>query len=84
MQSSPVSCCFFPPKSKQSPQHPVLCVTFRNKLLFYSDELVPRSTPKVEDHPLSAVPYSLFNIFTTLILEYFLVTGGAINAVILG
>jgi hypothetical protein len=32
---------------------------------FYSEELLaPRPTPKLEDHPLSAVCDCLFNIFT--------------------
>jgi hypothetical protein len=38
-------------------------VIFRNKLIFYGEELlVPRPTPKLEDHPLSAVRDGLFNI----------------------
>jgi len=36
---------------------------FRNKLTFYGEELlVPRPTPKLEDHPLSAVHDLLFNV----------------------
>jgi hypothetical protein len=39
-------------------------VTFCNKLIFYGEELLaPRSTPKLEDHPLSAVRDCLFSIF---------------------
>jgi hypothetical protein len=39
-------------------------VTFRNKLIFYGEELLaPHPTPKLEDHPLSAVRDCLFNIF---------------------
>jgi hypothetical protein len=39
-------------------------VIFRNKLIFYGEELLaPRSTPKLEDHPLSSVRDCLFNIF---------------------
>jgi hypothetical protein len=35
---------------------PRLLVIFRNKLIFYGEELLaPRSTPQLEDHPLSAV-----------------------------
>jgi len=35
---------------------PRLCVTFHNKLVSYSEEfLVSRPTPKLEDHPLSAL-----------------------------
>ena len=37
--------------------------TFRNKMRFYGEELTPRPTPKLEDHPLSAVRNCLFNIF---------------------
>ena len=37
---------------------------FRNKIQFYSEELLaPRATPRLEDHPLSAVHECLFNIF---------------------
>ena len=36
---------------------------FRNKATFYDELLAPRPTPKLEDHPLSAVRYCLFNIF---------------------
>ena len=37
---------------------------FRNKGNFYGEELLaPRPTPKLEDHPLSAVRDCLFNIF---------------------
>jgi hypothetical protein len=43
---------------------PNLHVRFRNKLIFYGvDLLAPRPTPKLEDHPLSAVRDCLFNIF---------------------
>jgi hypothetical protein len=39
-------------------------VIFRNKLIFYSEELLAsRPTPKLEDHPLSAIRNCLFNIF---------------------
>jgi hypothetical protein len=38
-------------------------VVVRNKLIFYGEELlVPRSTPKMEDHPLSAVRGCFYNI----------------------
>jgi hypothetical protein len=38
--------------------------TFRNNACFYGDELLaPRPTPKLEDHPLSALHDCLFNIF---------------------
>jgi hypothetical protein len=43
---------------------PRLFVTLRNKLIFYGEELlVPRPSPKLEGHPLSAVRDCLFNIF---------------------
>jgi hypothetical protein len=35
-----------------------------NKASFYSEELAPRPTPKLEDHSFSAVCDCLFNIFT--------------------
>jgi hypothetical protein len=35
----------------------------RNKTSFYGELLAPRPTPKLEDHPLSAVRGCLFNIF---------------------
>ena len=39
---------------------------FRNLMCFYGEELLaPRPTPKLEDHPLSAVRDCLFNIFAT-------------------
>jgi hypothetical protein len=37
---------------------------FRNIIPFYGEELLePRPTPKLEDHPLSAVRECLFNVF---------------------
>jgi hypothetical protein len=45
-------------------------VTFRNKLAFYGEELLaPRPTPKLENHPLSAVCDCLFSIFAATYLE---------------
>ena len=35
---------------------------FRNMIRFYGELLAPRSTPKLEDHPLSALRDCLFNI----------------------
>jgi hypothetical protein len=36
----------------------------RNVIIFYGEELLaPRPTPKLEDHPLSAVCDCLFNVF---------------------
>ena len=38
----------------------------RNRIRFNDEELLaPRPNPKLEDHPLSAVRYCLFNIFTS-------------------
>jgi hypothetical protein len=38
---------------------------FRNVDMFYGKELLaPRPTPKLEDHPFSAVCDCLFNVFT--------------------
>jgi len=49
---------------KCPPPVPVSLWTFRNKTLFFYDELLAlRPTPKLEDHSLSAVRYCLFNIF---------------------
>jgi hypothetical protein len=37
---------------------------FRNRLIFYSEGLfTPRPVPMLEDHPLSSVRGSLFNVF---------------------
>jgi hypothetical protein len=41
-----------------------LCRLFRNIIIFYGEELLaPRPTPKLEDHPMSAVRDCLFNVF---------------------
>jgi hypothetical protein len=43
---------------------PRLVHMFRNIILFYvEDWLTPRPTPTLEDHPLSAVRNSLFDVF---------------------
>jgi hypothetical protein len=43
---------------------PRLLMNFRNKLIFYGEELLaPRPTPKLEYHPLSAVRNCLFNTY---------------------
>jgi hypothetical protein len=40
---------------------PRLCIVFRNMVIFYGEELlVLRPTPKLEDHPLSAVRDCIF------------------------
>jgi hypothetical protein len=37
---------------------------FHNVIIFYGEELLaPRSTPKLEDHPLSALRDCLVNVF---------------------
>ena len=41
----------------------VLCVTFHNLLILNIEELLDFLAPRLEDHPLSAVHHSLFNIF---------------------
>jgi hypothetical protein len=49
----------------------LLLVVFRNKLIFYGEELLaPRPTPKLEDHPLSAVRDCLFNIFAATLQNW--------------
>jgi hypothetical protein len=42
----------------------VPCNIFRNKLVLHGEELVPRPTPKLEDHLLLTVRDCLFNIFS--------------------
>jgi hypothetical protein len=49
---------------------PRLLVVFRNKLIFYGELLAPRPTPKLEDHPLSAVRDCLFNIFAATLQNW--------------
>jgi hypothetical protein len=45
-------------------------VFIRNKLIFYGDELLAtRPTPKLEDHPLTAVRDCLFNIFAATLVS---------------
>jgi hypothetical protein len=40
---------------------PRICIVFRNMVIFYGEELLaPRPTPKLEDHPLSAVRDCIF------------------------
>jgi hypothetical protein len=47
---------------------PRLCIVIRNMVIFCGDELLaPRPTPKLEDHPLSAVRDCLFNVFAATI-----------------
>jgi len=43
---------------------PTSCLTFCNMLILYCERLLAsRLTPKLEDHPLSAIRYYLFSIF---------------------
>jgi hypothetical protein len=43
---------------------PRLCQMFRNMVIVYGEELLaPRPTPKLKNHPLSAVHDCLFNVF---------------------
>jgi hypothetical protein len=52
------------PHSQEPATGPRLCDLFRNMVIFYGEEfLAPRPTPKLEDHPLSAVRDCLFNVF---------------------
>jgi hypothetical protein len=41
--------------------------TIRNMIRFYGEELAPRPTPELQDHPLSAVRDWLFNIFAAIL-----------------
>jgi hypothetical protein len=50
---------------------PRLRVVFRNKLIFYGEELLaPRPTPKLQDHLLSAGGDCLFNIFAATLYTW--------------
>jgi hypothetical protein len=50
---------------------PRLLVVFRNTLIFYGEELLdPRPTPKLDDHPLSAVRDCLYNIFAATLQNW--------------
>jgi hypothetical protein len=60
-KSSQWSLTFGPPPS---PMRATCFEIFRNKLIFYGEELLsPRQIPNLEDHPLSAVCGCLFSIF---------------------
>jgi len=43
------------------------CVTFLKKLSFYGELFAPRTTPKLEDHSLSAANDYLLNIFADIL-----------------
>ena len=53
--------------ASSSPGPRLFLQMIRNRICVYSEEelLAPNQTPKLEDHPLSAVHDRLFNIFTT-------------------
>jgi hypothetical protein len=59
----PATCPYPEPMQRISPGQR-LCQMFRNVIIFYGELLAPRPTPKLEDHPLSAVRDCLFNVFT--------------------
>jgi hypothetical protein len=43
----------------------------RNVIIFYGEELLaPRPTPKLEDHPLSAIRDCLFNVFAATLYNW--------------
>jgi hypothetical protein len=47
--------------SQRISPRPRSCIVFRNMVLFYGEELLaPRPTPKLEDHPLSAIRDCIF------------------------
>jgi hypothetical protein len=49
-------------------------VTFRNKLMFYGEDLLPpRPTSKLGDQPLSAVNDCLLSIFAAAPLHFFII-----------
>jgi hypothetical protein len=59
--------CPYPELQKIGPG-PRLVHMFRNIILVYGEELLtPRPTPKLEDHPLSAVRDCLFSVFAATI-----------------
>jgi hypothetical protein len=50
---------------------PRLCRLFRNIIIFYGEELLaPRTNPKLEDHPLSAIRDCLFNVFAATLRNW--------------
>jgi hypothetical protein len=57
-------------------------VSFRNKLIFFSEELLaPRPTPKLKEHPLSAVP-TAYSIYSQLPSISRVTMGGPENGVL--
>jgi hypothetical protein len=68
MKFSPHPCYLVPLRPKRTKVsvqvRSLVCEYFVTKIRFLSEELLaPRPTPKLEDHPLSAVRNCLFNIF---------------------
>jgi hypothetical protein len=58
--------CPYPEPARSSPGPRPSLKTIRNMIRFYGEELLaPRPTPKLEDHPLSAVRCCLFNTFAS-------------------
>jgi hypothetical protein len=49
---------------------PRFCRLFRNMLCFYSEELLAPRPTNLEDHPLSAVRYWLFNVFAATLRNW--------------
>jgi hypothetical protein len=59
--------CPYPEQQRIGPG-PRLVRMFRNIILFYGEDLLsPRPTPKLEDHPLSALRDCLFNVFAATV-----------------
>jgi len=81
------------PKTRPDQTRPDLrhIYLFRNKASFYGEELLaPRPTPKMEDHPLSTVCDTLFNIFAATVhiggnrrTRHGVVTGNPLNSIML-
>jgi hypothetical protein len=58
------------PIQRIGPGPRIYCL-FRNIIIFYGEELLaPRPTPKLEEHPLSAVRDSLFNVFAATLHKW--------------
>jgi len=57
-----------PPVSILFPEQTARMCVFLNKVFYREGLLAPRPTPKLEDHPLSAVRYCLFNLFAATLL----------------
>jgi hypothetical protein len=65
--SSPFPHIPLPEHQSISPGTRLTLWIYRNRILFYGEELLAHNpTPKLKDHPLSAVRYRLFNIFAAV------------------